>query len=289
MGQLHTSQDHIAQGLQTDIDTESAFLEALYSNTAPMNVVVEIQGFSNSPYEHNTKEDPDLGWLTQGKRQKGPLSEAEQNRLLLLRITSRKLFWRHSDQLLPDAFFEARLADRSNVESSINFDANAAEGGVTNVGAVEIYDQDRYFMHYVNSYNFRGRPVRFLLGPHKAPRKDYREIIRAYVDDITRSTDGKIKISLRDNRFRIDESILRAEFDGRGLQNGSPDLVGVKRPYCIGYVPHCEPPVCDTPTGLRMINNGPIQGVRNGFYGGHPAVNAGDFPEILDLLNAKRS
>lgn len=286
MSQIDAAQNAPAQALADEIIVDDSFETALASPGTRFNVIVEVLAFRNDAVAATFGFMVDMGFAGQTLPDDPDAVPSTIPDNILLRFSSRILNWRFDDELAPNEVAEVRLATRSNVESSVDLSPTSDSGGVTNVGSVIVNDRDYYVSDLLAEYNFGGRLSRILWGPADHPRKDYRVLIYTYAANWERSAKGVATLRLQDQRFRLDVPFQSRVFGGTGALDGTSDLYGIKRPRLIGFRRHLEPRVIDSTTGLRMINDGPIVGVLQGYMGGEPVDSAGDFASLIALQDA---
>lgn len=286
MGQTFAAQTEASQTLIDNVVIDDTFEKALLNPNTRFNIVVELQGFLNVAQQNTFGLMPDMGFADMQLPEDPDMVPSVLPQVILMRLSSRPVSWRPDDSLEPNGFAEARLATRSNIESSINITASSTQGGVTNLGSIIVSDKDRYLSPFLKNYNFKGRLARILWGLADGPRKDYRELISSYALNWERNENGQAFLRIQDQNFRLNAPFQSRLFTGSGTLPGTPVLFGRKRPRLIGFRRHVEPIVIDDATGLRMINDGPMQGVLRAFIGGEPAINAGDYPDLLALYAA---
>lgn len=272
--------------LSDDVLFVDPFEEALLDPYSKFNVVVEVLAFRNDAVDRTYGLMADMTFGDMVLPEDPDFVESELPDNLLLRFANRQVHWRPDDQLEPNGYAEVRLAARSNSESSVNIAATAESGSVVNVGNILVDDKDRYVSEKIPDYNFAGRRVTILFGLADGPRKDYRVFVNSYASGWQRDENGKMTLSLQDQRFRLDGPFQKEVFGGGGFEDGSVDLVGRKKPRLIGYRRHLEPLIVDPTTGMRMISSGRIEQVVGGYFGGVEAIFAGDFPNWFALEEA---
>ena len=286
MGQIHAAQNSAAQTIWPQIRFTNAFIEALNDPLTKWNVVIEVFGFRNDavniPYGFMAAQTFADQVLPPKLGVQAPVGPAS----LLLRFSNRPLNWKTTDELVPNGYAEVRLEKQANIESSVNLAPDVDSGGVLNVGSFVINNQDRYMSEYLADYNFRGRRARLLFGIHRHPRKDYQVALDTYIEEtITDETTGESTFTLTDQRFKLDVPFQNRKFSADGtILGGTPDLFNRNLPRCIGSRLHIEPPKIHA-SGMRMINDGPIYQVDEGYFGGEPAIATTDLPNEIALLD----
>lgn len=286
MSQLNAAQTVAAQVFPSSVVFDNTFELALLNPKARFNIVVEMQAFLKQALQPTFGIMADMTFADQVLNPDPNAVPSVKPQSVLLRFSSRPLNWRWDDEISPNGYAEARLATRSSVESSVNITPTTEAGGVLNVGSIIVNDQDRYLGPWLRDYAFTGRSVRVLWGVADRPRKDYRELLTAFVSKIERPVNGKAVVRVEDQRFRLNVPFQSRLFDGAGTIPGTPEQFGTRRPRLIGYRRHVEPLVVDNATGLRMINDGPINAVLTGMFGGEPAIDAGDYSSLVNLYAA---
>lgn len=149
--------------------------------------------------------------------------------------------------------FEGRLVSPFVFQRTI-LGASALGGrAAVGWGEIDLDNADGYYNALVRDYAIDGRRAVVRAGQDRAAYATFASVFDGTAEGWRRSGQ-RVRLRLRDLSWRLEVPLQTALYGGTGGADGPPSLVGVPKPYAIGYSPNVAP----TPLGVIDLGDGPL-------------------------------
>lgn len=156
---------------------------------------------------------------------------------------------------------------------------------IPQVGTISIQLADQW-LAYLIQQSWDTRNIEVKIGLTDQDIGQYRVIMRAKTERAEANLDT-LTVVLRDHSILFDRSMQENTYTGTGLgYNGSPDVTGVLKPLCFGFVRHITPVLIDEQLNIYQVHDGPISEIISVHSGGALHTRLGGLvPGQTDLLS----
>lgn len=245
--------------LWRDDPTPASFVATVENPLARLVFLAEIEAFKGGVPAQANLMGPVAGGPVAAIAQAGPSGDG----LVTIRASDRGWIGEPSDSTWPNTIYEPRLAVPLALEREIPILPETERRGSVSYGAIEIVNADGGLDDYVNSYAVNGRAVRILLGPGPAADgtpADYAAFstIAKVVGDQWASDLDRLRITVRDQGFRLEGPLQTTLYGGTGGADGNAEVQGRPKPLGFGIVRNATPVLIDTSAAIYQVNDGAV-------------------------------
>lgn len=274
-------------GLLRDDPTPAGFVATVEDPLARLVFLAEIEAFKGGVPAQANLMGPVAGGPLAAIAQAGPSGDG----LVTIRAADRGWIGEPADSTWPNTIYEPRLAVPLVLEREIPILPETDRRGSVSYGAVELVNADGGLDDYVNSYAVNGRPVRILLGPGPAADgtpADYAAFstVAKVVGDQWASDLGRLRITVRDQGFRLEGPLQTTLYGGTGGADGNAEVQGRPKPLALGIVRNVTPVLIDTANAVFQVNDGPVLAIDAVRDQGLALTPGADYPDHAALVAA---
>lgn len=165
-----------------------------------------------------------------------------------------------TDPLRPNLSAEARLARRVDIDVAFSVVPNTAAAAQQLAGDIEVENADKWADPYVTDFAVDGRLIRIRFGPEDGEYGDFRIVEETFGKD-WRGDEERIRLTVQDLQFRLDQQFQTASYRGTGGIEGDAALAGQLKPRLFGYRFHFTPKLISASQSIYQMSEFPVENV----------------------------
>ena len=177
----------------------------------------------------------------------------------------------------PNRLFLGRVTNPLQFETSI-LSGDGFSGGNQSFGGIDIVNADGRLDRFF-AYHWSGRRVVVKAGALNFQYDQFATIFAGSIDNLE-ADDGRIILTVRDNRAKTDKVVRAALYGGTGGLDGDDTLAGTQKPLCYGVVKNAAPVLVNYAMQVYQVHDGAIATVDAVRDRGIVLENGGDVADI---------
>lgn len=186
---------------------------------------------------------------------------------------------------VPNTLFEGAVSSGLRMTRTTPVSPDAARRVNVEVGDFSITNVDGALDYAVQTYAVDGRAVTVKLGLDSYGYDSFVPIFTGRIVDW--SNDGtNVRITMRDQGYRLDIPLQTDLYTGAGGYNGGADLTGKPRPMTFGKVLNITPPLINASLLIYQIHHRAVQAIDNVYDRGATITAGANYADYAALAAA---